>query len=544
MIPVVTPTEMQAAEATAVKAGYPERSMMQRAAEQIAAWIADHVTPNGATATAVGLIGPGNNGGDGLVTLGLLAGQGWDVATIFLGRDEIGDVPVEEKAKEILEAQTGLEMLEQADVILDGVLGFQSRPQLPDDWAHVFETVAQAARAHQTPIIAIDVPSGIDAESGESAPNALRADYTIAIQFPKIGCLREPAASKAGEIIVLDIGIDEPRDFSEPRMLSAGDARRLLPTRPAWSHKTAVGGLLIIGGAPGYYGAPRLSGEAALRVGAGYVGLAVPRSIIAPIASAVPELIYHPLSDGDGRRAAELVRETLVETGDRYRCLLIGPGLGRDEVADDFLSSLVGTSSEVAPASERLAFGIPRHARGAGDGDAESILVNRRAVIDADGLNWLAKQPDWPSLLPKRSCILTPHAGEMARLLGADSTDQVLANPFSVAREAAAQWKQVVVLKAGHTCVAEPDGQVMLAQRATPELATAGSGDVLSGIIASLVAQGLDPYDAACLAVYLGAEAGRRLRSQVGLYSVIARDVINMLPQILRDLSAARVTSI
>jgi NAD(P)H-hydrate epimerase len=282
--------------------------------------------------------------------------------------------------------------------------------------------------------------------------------------------------------------------------------------------------LLVVGGAPGYFGAPRLAGEAALRAGCGYVGLAAPRSIIGPIASAVPELIFHPLSEADGRTSAATVGKALAE-GKRYNTVVIGPGLGRDEVATRFLDALFTPEAEeesTAPPSS--AFGIPRRTRQR-DEEERADLSEFSLVLDADALNWLAGLEDWPKRLQGRTCVLTPHVGEMARLLDVEP-DDVAADPWHVARKAAADWDQVVLLKGPLSCVASPDGQLLVAPRLTPELATPGTGDVLAGTVGAFIAQGLSPIRAAALALFVGSTAGAMARLEHGTRGVLARDLI------------------
>ncbi len=341
--------------------------------------------------------------------------------------------------------------------------------------------------------------------------------------------LKQPASEYLGELVVLDIGVrsNSLDPLANAAMIDVAYVRKNLPQRDPGAHKSQVGGLLIVGGAPGYYGAPRLAGEAALRAGCGYVGLAIPRSIVGAIASAVPELIYHPLSDSDARNSASIVGKALADGG-RYNAIVIGPGLGRDEVATRFLSEMFEPSagSETQELPDAV-FGIPRRAKQP-DSEGKADITSFPLVLDADALNWLSGLENWQSRLDGRTCVLTPHVGEMARLLAIEP-EMVADDPWTIARRAAQDWNQVVVLKHRFSCVATPAGELFVAPRMTPELATPGTGDVLAGLIGAIIAQGCEPAAASAIALYLGAQAGAIARLQRGTRSVIARDVIESL---------------
>lgn len=535
MLAIVTSEGMRDAER---RASVDEADLMLRAARGIAEAVTDRFL--GATSkTVLGLVGPGNNGGDTLCSLALLADDGWTALALPILRGEAGELPVETQSLNRVEWVADLDRLREADVILDGIFGNGARHELPDDVRSVTRAVNELRSEHAVPILAIDVPTGCDSDTGEADDSAIRADVTLAIGLPKLGLLKEPAASRVGDLDVLDIGVPVPEGHAGPWMADAQMVRKLLPQRAASAHKHTLGGVLIIGGAPHYYGAPRLSGSSALRAGAGYVGMAVPRSIVSSIATAVPELVYHPLSDGDGRRSAQQIHTALEETGTRYRAVVIGPGLGRDEVAKQLLDTLLSEHNDTRPTdtSGEVGFGIPRRASLQQAGASfHRVFTDRAVVVDADALYWLSQQEDWAARLRDLDCVLTPHAGELARLLGVD-VDEVLARPAELATQAARMSGQVVVLKYGYTCVCAPDGRVVHAPRSTPELATPGTGDALSGLIAAFLALDLDPMDASVAAVYVGAMAGRHARSSLGTYSVVASDLIESIPSTLQALT-------
>lgn len=539
MLPILTPEQMRSAEAASVKAGIAEPNLMARAGEQIANWVDRQVITWGqGTQVAAALVGPGNNGGDALVALAGLVQRGWDCCALLVGREGFGEVPA---GAELLEQITIIDdplALHNAHVILDGIYGIGGRADLDEQAISAIAAAAHNRSTHRIPLVAIDCPSGVDPTTGTTHERAFPADVTLCIQFPKSGLLKEPAASVAGELEVLDIGIDAPDDFDGPRMLTAAGARDRLPSRGAYAHKRSAGGLLVVGGSPSYYGAPRLTAEAALRSGPGYVGLAAPRSVIGTIAGQVPEVIYHPTSESDGRQSARAIVEALGGEDSRYTALVIGPGIGRDRVADDLMGALFEKTeqSTESDAPGDIAFGIPRRSVTPSAGEESGRAIERvPVVLDADALNWLAKQDDWTSLLDGIDAVLTPHPGEMARLLERD-VDEVTEDPLVTAQEAARTWGQTVVFKVGFTAVAHPDGTLLVSPRAPSELATAGTGDTLSGIIGGLLAQGLSPLDAAACAIYLGAQAGRLARDEMGALSVVARDVIRFLPFAISEL--------
>ncbi|MCC6703771.1 MAG: NAD(P)H-hydrate dehydratase [Thermomicrobiales bacterium] len=308
-----------------------------------------------------------------------------------------------------------------------------------------------------------------------------------------------------------------------PVSIDAGLVKARIPVREVGAHKWGVGGVLIVGGSPGYIGAPALAAMAAGRSGAGVVSIASPRSAIGAIAAIVPEATFTPLPEGDlgpgGERAAGKVRESL----DRFKALVIGPGLGDDEYANSIMQGLTGASAAKRPTFS-VGFATARGETTAPEPEARASIVGGAipAVLDADALNWLAGESDWSERFAPNTLVLTPHAGEMARLTGLD-TAEIVADPAAIASRFAREWRQTVVLKGGVSVIASGDTLRQIA--APPALATAGSGDVLAGSIGAFLAQGLDPVDAASLALYLGAQAAERLSEKLSPLGVVASDL-------------------
>jgi NAD(P)H-hydrate epimerase len=529
VIKLYTVAEVRAAEEAAIAAGRPEHELMLEAGTGVGNLIAE--LSGGRPGNALFLVGPGNNGGDGLVAVAGLVQFGWTCTVWAYKRDGLQGAPVPPNIAGDLTWLSGDDALpsaaDEADVIVDAVFGIGSRPELPPEVAAAFDVAWEARVRNGTPLWAIDIPSGVDADTGGAAEQTFRADVTVMIGLPKIGLYKSPAMKYTGTIESLDIGLPEvAAEPSAPALVVQQDARERLPRRRAGTHKREVGTLLVVGGAPEYYGAPRMAGAAALRVGAGLVSLAVPRSLIGPIASALPEVTFIPLPEAEfgaaGLRMAQLVRDVVGS----YNALLIGPGLGREELVGEFLGNLFG----VRGAGGTIGFGAPPPPE-----NASKERFNGRAVIDADGLYWLASQPDWWESLAEAELVLTPHPGELARLLGR-TTEEIVADAWGSVREAAARFKQVVVLKYGHTTVASPDGSLVVAPQTFPSLATAGTGDVLAGVIASLMAQGLPAWDAAVTGVYVGDATAQLAQRDFGTLGLVSSDLIHALPFVMKDL--------
>lgn len=300
--------------------------------------------------------------------------------------------------------------------------------------------------------------------------------------------------------------------------ITEGWAASVLPRRRSGAHKWSVGGVVVVAGSPQFAGAAALCCAAAGRSGAGIVVAALPRSIAPVVVGLAPEVTVAFLPDGDSASVAVRAAEAIGERLERAGSMVIGPGLGDDEATENLLAALFG------PPRNRggIGFGVPGHgAEASGQGVVASS--GRPVVVDADALNWLATKDSWWEHVPSERLILTPHAGEMARLVTLES-DEVVANASDIARDAAARWSQTVVLKGSPTLVASPDGTIRSCP--TPvSLATAGSGDVLSGTIGALLAQGLSPRDAAALAVYVGSRAAERVAERYGTLGLVASDL-------------------
>jgi NAD(P)H-hydrate epimerase len=335
----------------------------------------------------------------------------------------------------------------------------------------------------------------------------------------------------------------EPMATDTQRVIDEALARTLIPTRAPDAHKWGVGGVIVVAGSPAYPGAAVLASRAAGRAGAGIVLLATSRSVISAVASAIPEVAYVPLpeteSSSGARRAAELIREK----AEKAKSLVIGPGLGDDDASHGLLGSLFGFGERSQAARERLGFGgVTSASTEAAGATTATILTGTdiKVVIDADALNWLARQPEWWEHAPPQRLVLTPHVGEMGRLLDCP-TDDILADPVGTAKAAAGKWNQVVLLK-GERAVVTDGSQVLVAEAGSGALATAGSGDVLAGVTGALLAQTGSPIDAAALAVHLGPRAAMAVATRFGVLGVIATDLPDAIAAELAKLKGESTT--
>jgi NAD(P)H-hydrate epimerase len=483
---------MRATDAWAIdECGIPGLELMERAGRGLA----DVVGEVASDGTVAVVCGKGNNGGDGYVAARLLREDGRDVRVLAVAPVEElrGDARANAERVEAIEPfEAG--RLDGCAVAIDALLGtgFSGVPHGP-----VRQAIA-ALRGAGLPVVAADVPSGVDAATGVVEGEAVHAAATATFAAAKPGLWINPGKAHAGMVRVVDIGIPDGAPVDPPDVGVMDDAAllELLSSRAAGWTKFTSGHVLVAGGARGLTGAPCLSAEAAQRAGAGYVTACVPASLETIFELRLLEAMTRGLPDHDGAHTAAGVDEVL-ELAERGGALVVGPGMGRSDGAFAFARDLVARAA------------VP-------------------VVLDADGLN--AHAGDLAALAGRAApTILTPHEGELGRLLGVDS-GVVQARRLEHARAAAAAAQAIVLLKGDDTLVAQPDGVVAVSPGATGALATAGTGDVLTGVIAAMLARELDPFAAACAGARLHARAGIHAAQEKGVDGVIARDVIEALP--------------
>jgi NAD(P)H-hydrate epimerase len=467
--------------------------LMERAGAGLALTV-DRLVPRGPIAV---VCGKGNNGGDGFVAGRLLSELGRTVRVLTLAEpgEYRGDAAENLRRLEGAHEQFSSEGLDAAAVVVDAIFGtgFDGEPR------GVAKEAIEAIFALEAVVVSADVPSGVDASTGEAASACVAATLTATFAPAKIGHRIAPGKRHTGELRVIDIGIPAGAPVQAGAGLLTARVHALVPPRSGPGTKFTSGHVVVAGGSRGLTGAPCLACEAAMRAGAGYVTAFVPRSLETIFELRLLEVMTRALPDENGsfaHRGAEAVLEAAARAG----ALVLGPGLGRAEGAFAF-------AREIAARAK-----LP-------------------LLLDADGLNAHAGALD--DLAARTAAtVLTPHAGELGRLLGR-SSDEIEAHRLSSAREAARRADAIVVLKGDDTIVAAPDGTVAVNGLGAPALATAGTGDVLSGVIGAFLAKGMDPFEAACAGVRRHAAAGRVAASAHGPDGVIASDVIAALPRAL-----------
>lgn len=542
---LVTVSEMRAIEQEADARGLTYTRMMENAGRGLAKEILRLAySHDDEDMQVLGLVGPGNNGGDTLVALTHLAEKGWQARAYLIQRKGDAD-PLVERLRQangeivISEKDESFEQLKAfigaADVVMDGILGTGFKLPLKAKIASVMTAVKDANAELDWPpyVIAVDCPSGVDCDTGEASPACIPVDATLTMAAVKQGLLKTPAFDLVGEIRVVDIGLaDDLPSWKTLRNEVADEdlVASVLPRRPSDSHKGTFGTAFIVAGSVNYTGAALLAGKAAYRIGAGLVTLAVPAPLHGALAGHFPEATWLLLPHELGVVAVAAV-DVLAKELERASALLIGPGFGLENTTKEFLEDFLRGATLSKDAHGRMGF-IPSQA-----GKSEKkILTLPPLVIDADGLKLLAKIPDWPNLLPQ-AAVLTPHPGEMAALTGL-SKEEIQKDRRAIGLRFAQEWGHVVVLKGAFTVVASPDGRTTTIPVATSALARAGTGDVLAGLIVGLRAQGVEAYQAAVAGAWIHAQAGLYAAEVLGsTASVLAGDVLESVSVVLADLA-------
>jgi NAD(P)H-hydrate epimerase len=486
--------QMGAVDAWAVEGcGIPVSELMERAGKALAGAVAAAL-PEGRIAI---VCGKGNNGGDGLVAARRLRITGRPVDVILVWPED-GNAEVREQLARLpgprpLPWTSGC--LDRADGIVDAVLGTGARGPLREPVAQVIEAIA----ARGVPVVSADVPSGVDASTGEIAEAAVTATATVTFHRAKPGLWIAPGKQHAGQVVIAGLQLPPGGPAPTPVGVLRSGVLGAIPRREAGSTKFTSGNVVVIGGSRGLTGAPTMSAMAAQRAGAGYVTVAVPARLEERLAGRLLEAMTVALPD-DGDGLGLMATAPALAAAARADAVVLGPGLGRR-------SSAQHVARELAARLE-----VP-------------------LLVDADGLNAHAGRLEG---LARRAhpTVLTPHAGELARLLGTDSQTVERAR-LDHARRAAEAARAIVVLKGDDTIVAAPDGRTAISPGGAPALATAGTGDVLAGTIGSLLAKRMDPWHAACAGVYAHVIAGRLAAERIGADGVIASDVIAALPAAL-----------
>jgi len=508
---VLSVDEMRRVEQECAESGISTDVLMENAGKAVAEETG-RILGNIETKQVILLIGPGNNGGDGLVTARHLYDWGAKVSLFLLGQRDKNDNNLKLVRERGITCYNNLEglgdLLSSADAVIDALFGTGKSRPLGDIFKRALEEIAEVKEERpQLKIIALDLPSGLDADSGVCEPACLCADYTITLGFPKPGLYNSPGAGRAGLITIVDIGIPEKlAEGVKTEIITDEWARLVLPKRPLEANKGSFGRVLVIAGSINYIGAAYLACSGAIRVGAGLVTLATASSLQPILAAKLAEVTYLPLPEStSGVVSAEAVGVVSPELKG-YDVLLMGCGLGMSEQTVVFNRSILLQPKYKLPA----------------------------LVLDADALNTLAKTPGWWRQITDNA-ILTPHPGELARLIGI-SVAEIQSNRLCITRDMAAEWQKTIILKGAYTVIAAADGRCRICPLANPGLASAGTGDVLAGAVAGLLAQGLDFFDAASLGVWLHAQAGEAVKTELGNAGMLASDLLPILPKTIKEL--------
>jgi NAD(P)H-hydrate epimerase len=523
--------KMKALESAANEGGYSYETMMLKAGQNLAQVVHERYFEKGIN-RVMGLVGGGNNGGDTIIALTALQKLGWTCSAFMLKEDPQWQTLIIElhaNGGRVVDRARFEEELSHTQLVLDGVMGTGFKMPMREpfiDFMKKFNKLSQGKI-----IVAVDCPSGVDCVTGDACAETLHADLTVSMEAVKEGVLKFPAYEFCGEIVTVDLGIPAKtlKGFdSGDAVIDADMVKALLPKRSNSSHKGTFGHLLVCGGSVNYPGAPMLAAKSAYRTGAGLVECAIPERVyVAAVANNV-ESIFTLLEDQDGV-IAENAAAVLIPKLTNMDCLLIGPGIGREDTTQRFIKRLLfGMNGKNK--STGVGF-VP----GAVDLKAKEIEKFPTLVIDADALCLLADIDLWYEKLPSKA-VLTPHPGEMSALTGL-TIDEIQKDRLEVARRFAQQWGQVVVLKGALTVVATSDGKAVVLPYANSALAKAGSGDVLAGMIAGMIAQGGSPFEAATAGVWLHARAAEVVvKSQGSESSLLAGDLISAIPAAISEL--------
>ena len=513
---VCTASQMAAIDDETIGAGTPSLELMERAGVALC----DALDAGGwlrADGPVAMVCGKGNNGGDGLVMARLLSESGLVIRVLLLGaRDELSAdaranldrlpvavdlVPGDQTRwpEQVASIAAG------ATVVVDAVLGTGIQPPLRAPYTGL----CAAINAVNTPVVAVDIPSGVSGDDGGADRDAVIADATITIGLPKLGLLLPLGRDHAGTLSVVDIGFDDAvcaRHAPDWHLATLADYAAMLPPRPSAVHKYEVGSLLVLAGSRRYGGAAHLAGLGALRSGVGLVTLGVPVGLETALRIGLPEAILRPLAETSAGTLAPVPHEVMVDLLDRKNALALGPGLGDDPDTDRWVYDLVRDR-------------------------------DRPLVVDADALSAFGRLHREPTFT-SHDVVLTPHPGELARMTGL-ATAEIVAQRFELVPELARRWGAVLLLKGSPTVIGLPDGRLFINPSGDDVLARGGAGDVLTGLIGGLLAQGCAAADAALLGALVHGLAGEAAAAEYGRRGVLAREIANAVAPVLELLAGA-----
>ncbi len=518
---IVIAEQMREVDRIAIEdVGIPGAVLMENAGLQVVRIMREQISDFARKRVLV-VCGKGNNGGDGFVVARHLFNSGMDVRVALIAEKhqltgeaklnfhiaEKMDIPiVEMTTNEQIPAFRNL--LQQAEVIVDAILGTGLHEAVQGFYKHIIEAINKGRKS----VVAVDIPSGLSADTGMVPGSCIQADLTVTFAVPKQGLVLFPAANYVGKLHVVDIGI--PRQLIkeaqfEVHLLGCDDVRGSFLQRRPNTHKDTYGHVLAIAGSPGTSGSAYLAGRSALRTGAGQVTLAFPESLYSHLEMSTIEVRTAPLPETSQCTLSVKAYDQIMGLAVDKRVVVIGPGLTTNPSTVELVHRLIASLP------------IPM-------------------VIDADALEAVAQNPKI-LLNAQAPIILTPHPGEMARLV---PNMLIQHNRIAVTQETAKNYQCIIALKGARTIIAAPDGCVFINATGNPGMATAGTGYVLAGIIAGLVAQSVIPIEAAKAGVFLNGLAGDLVAEEKGGYGLIASDIIEMIPQAMKRIQQRDVCSL
>ncbi len=501
---VVTSDEMRRIDEIAIKEyNIPSLSLMEDAGRSVYKHIKSIYSNY---KKAIVFCGSGNNGGDGMVVARYLKRDGWEVKVILLSENDKLTEESKEQLKKIKRLKIpvihmdDLEKIDKMSVIVDAIFGTGIKREITGKIKQVIERINQSGM----PVISVDIPSGVSGDDGSIMGTAVKADITVTLGLPKRGHFLYPGAEHTGRLIVEYIGFPQELLISEDLKVSTIDkdyVKSIIPVRKRYSHKGTYGHVLIVAGSRGRTGAALMAGRAALRIGAGMVTLGVPESLLGSFQSAVLEEMCLPLPDRDGIICIDAFEDIMRFLHKRADILAVGPGIGVNSDTRELMRRLITSSP-------------------------------KPVVIDADGINSIE---DPEILISSRSeIVLTPHPGEFSRLTDI-TVNEIERDRISHAISFVERYRNILILK-GVPTVISWNRYAWLNTTGNPGMAKAGSGDVLTGIVAGLIAQGMRPLQASISGVYIHGLSGDIASRRFTNYSLLARDIIDLIPEAFMEL--------
>ena len=511
---VCTARQMAAIDRETIAGGIAGEKLMEQAGQAMTEALLDFLDETESGAGVLIICGKGNNAGDGLVmarllvqqqcavTVMLLAAPGQMSTDAMLNLDRLpANVTVVNPAAGSW-PETFAELAEEATVVVDAIFGTGIKPPLRAPYVDLIRAINDAG----LPCLAVDIPSGVSGDDGRVDPVAVAADLTVTVGLPKLGLLLAPGRDFAGDIVVVDIGVPDDicrRHAGELNWLPREDYLAMLPPRSGTVHKYKTGRMLVLAGSRDYGGAAHLAGLGALRSGAGLVVMAVPLCLETATRVILPEAVTRAVAETESGTIAPLSSAVLDSMFENQQALAVGPGLGVDPATDSWVVDLLA------------GLALP-------------------VVVDADALNAFARTGVEPAF-GSNQVVLTPHAGELARLAGM-SSEEIESRRLRLTGELAARWNVVLMLKGSPSLIGAPDGRVFINPTGDDALARGGSGDVLSGLVAGLLAQGVDALKAALLGAYLHGQAGTVAARGRSNRSVLVREIAAAIGPVFEEM--------